>query len=66
MKTFSKWLNEYAGMTVGMFSNNKAYRQNGARSKWNSEGTEEGDKDPVDHKNADCKYLGINCKKKNK
>ena len=53
-------------MTVGKFSKNKAYRQNGARSKWNSEGTEEGDKDPVDHKNADCKYLGINCKKKNK
>jgi hypothetical protein len=53
-------------MTVGMFANDRAFVQKGAQSKWSNHGTEAGDKDPVDHTDSDCNYLGINCKKNKK
>jgi hypothetical protein len=66
MQTFLKWLNEYSGGVLPYPVNTRAHRFNGVASKWNAEGNQEGDKDPVNHKKADCKYLGINCGKKNK
>ncbi len=63
MNGFLLWFKEQAG-TVGAEANNRQYIVKGAMSKWNNAGTEAGDKDPVDHTNADCNYLGIKCKNK--
>lgn len=61
MKTFNEWLMEYAGMTVGMFSNTRQYNKSGVKSKWNAEGT-----GPISYgkDKSSCLYIKKRCKKK--
>ena len=63
MISFNEWFLEYAGMTVGMFANNKQYKASGVQSKWNAEGT---GKVSYGKDKASCLYMKKNCKKKEK
>lgn len=63
MKTFTEWLHEYAGMTVGMFSNTKQYNQSGVKSKWNAEGA---GRVSYGADKSNCLYLKKRCKKNDK